>query len=70
MERLRFVADLISVAEAEDADNRTARRRMVGEKMAAMDEEVMVPLIGAFAGPETIPQERLDPGLLERIRNA
>ena len=27
-------------------------------------------LIGAFAGPETIPQERLDPGLLERIRNA
>ena len=70
MERLRFVADLISVAQAEDADNRTARRRMVGEKMAAMDEEVMVPLIGAFAGPETIPQERLDPGLLERIRNA
>jgi menaquinone-9 beta-reductase len=70
MERLRFVADLIAVTQAEDADNRTARRMMVVEMMAAMDEEVMVPLIGAFAGPETIPQERLDPGLLERIRNA
>ena len=70
MERLRFVADLISVTQAEDADNRTARRMMVVEKMAAMDDEVMSLLIGAFAGPETIPQERLDPGLLERIRNA
>lgn len=70
MERLRFAADLIAVTQAEDADNRTARRAMVIEKMAAMDEEVMSVLIGAFAGPETIPQERLDPGLLERIRNA
>ena len=37
MERLRFAADLIAVAQAEDADNRTARRAMVVEKMAAMD---------------------------------
>ena len=70
MARLRFVADLISVTHAEDADNRRARRMLVGEKMASMDAEVFPLIAGAFAGPETIPQELLDVGLLERIRAA
>ena len=59
MERLRFVAD-----------NRTARRRLVSEKMASMDAEVFPLIAGAFAGRETIPDQLLDTGLLERIRAA
>ena len=35
MERLRFIADILAVAQAEDADNRSARRAMLAEKMAA-----------------------------------
>jgi hypothetical protein len=61
MERPRFVADRISVTQAEDADNRTARRMLVGEKMASMDAEVYPLIAGAFAGPETIPDELCAP---------
>ena len=70
MERLRFVADLLATAQAEDADNRTARRTMMAEKMMAMDPEIFPLMLSPFAGPETIPQELLDPGILERIRGA
>jgi 2-polyprenyl-6-methoxyphenol hydroxylase-like FAD-dependent oxidoreductase len=70
MERVRFIADVLAVAQAEDADNRSARRAMLAEKMAAMDPEIFPLLISAFAGPETIPQEALDPGILERLRGA
>jgi 2-polyprenyl-6-methoxyphenol hydroxylase-like FAD-dependent oxidoreductase len=70
MERLRFVADVVAVTQAEDADNRSARRAFVTEKMASMSEDVFPLLVGAFAGPETIPAELLDPGLLDRIRAA
>jgi 2-polyprenyl-6-methoxyphenol hydroxylase-like FAD-dependent oxidoreductase len=70
MERVRFIADLLAVAQAEDADNRSARRTMVAEKMAAMDPEIFPLLSGAFAGPETIPTSALDPAILDRVRNA
>jgi 2-polyprenyl-6-methoxyphenol hydroxylase-like FAD-dependent oxidoreductase len=70
MERLRFIADLVSVTQAEDADNTAARRAFVADKMAAMDPEVFGVLAGAFAGPETVPDELLDPTLLDRIRAA
>ena len=43
---------------------------MFGEKMATMDHEVFPVLLAAFVGPETIPQELINPGLLERIRRA
>jgi 2-polyprenyl-6-methoxyphenol hydroxylase-like FAD-dependent oxidoreductase len=70
MERVRFIADVLAVAQAEDADNRSARRAMLADKMASMDPEIVPLLLGAFAGPETIPQEALDPGILERLRGA
>ncbi len=70
MERLRLVADVLSVVQGEDADNRPARRAFLGEKMGTMDPEVFPLLIGAFTGPETIPAELVDPGLLDRIRAA
>jgi 2-polyprenyl-6-methoxyphenol hydroxylase-like FAD-dependent oxidoreductase len=70
MERLRFIADVLAVAQAEDADNRSARRAMLAEKMAAMDPEIFPLLVGAFAGPETVPPELLDPGILETLRRA
>jgi len=70
MERLRLIADVLSVTQAEDADNTAARRAFLGEKMAAMDPEIFPLLVGGFAGPETIPQELVDPGLLDRIRAA
>jgi 2-polyprenyl-6-methoxyphenol hydroxylase-like FAD-dependent oxidoreductase len=70
MERVRFIADVLAVAQAEDADNRSARRAMLADKMATMDPEIFPLLLGAFAGPETIPREALDPGILERLRSA
>lgn len=70
MERLRFIADVLAVTQAEDADNLTARRAFVARKMAAMDPEIFGLLFGAFAGPEQVPDELLDPTLLDRIRAA
>jgi hypothetical protein len=62
---LRLIADVMSVAEAEDADNRQARRAMMAD-----DPQILSLLIGAFTGPETVPDELFDDGLLERIRKA
>jgi len=70
MARLRFLADVISVSQAEDADNRPARRAFMVERMARFDPEIMGLLMGMFAGPETVPPELVDKGLLERIRAA
>ena len=70
MERLRFIADVIAISQAEDADNRSARRAFVLERMASFDPEIMMLLMGAFGGPENIPDEALDYRLLDRIRAA
>jgi 2-polyprenyl-6-methoxyphenol hydroxylase-like FAD-dependent oxidoreductase len=70
MARLRFAADLMAATQAEDADNRDARRGYVGERMENMDATVFPVIAGIFAGPETISEELLDPGLLDRIRAA
>jgi 2-polyprenyl-6-methoxyphenol hydroxylase-like FAD-dependent oxidoreductase len=70
MGRLRLMADIISVANAEDADNRPARLAFFGEKMATMDPEVFPLVIGIFTGPETVPDELVDARILDRIRNA
>jgi menaquinone-9 beta-reductase len=70
MARLRFVADLIAVTQAEDADNRDARRHYVNERMANMEAPVFPVVLGAFAGPETIGEELLEPRLLDDIRAA
>jgi 2-polyprenyl-6-methoxyphenol hydroxylase-like FAD-dependent oxidoreductase len=70
MERLRLIADIVAVAQVEDADNREARRLYVHELMASMDPSFLPVLIGAFAGPETMPDEAVDHGWLDRIRSA
>jgi 2-polyprenyl-6-methoxyphenol hydroxylase-like FAD-dependent oxidoreductase len=70
MERVRFIADVLAVSKAEDADNTSARRAFVAEKMAATDPEIFGLLVGAFVGPENVPDELLDPTLLDRIRAA
>jgi len=70
MARLRLVADVVAVTQAEDADNRPARRAFFGEKMATMDPELFPLLVGAFAGPETIPSDLINPAILDRIRSA
>jgi 2-polyprenyl-6-methoxyphenol hydroxylase-like FAD-dependent oxidoreductase len=69
MERLRFAADVLSVSQCEDAENRRARRAFLGEKLATMDSEYFPIVLGMFIGPESIPQELLRPELLERIRD-
>jgi 2-polyprenyl-6-methoxyphenol hydroxylase-like FAD-dependent oxidoreductase len=70
MERLRLVADVLSVAKAEDADNRSARRAYFDELVAAGDPQVSLLLRGIFAGPETIPAELVRASVLERLRSA
>ena len=70
MERLRFVADLFAVTHAEDADNRAARRELVGRWMADMDPQVFPAFASAFTGPDTLPPELLDLTLIDRIRAA
>ena len=70
MARLRLAADVLAATHAEDADNRDARRRYVNDRMAGMAAPVFPLLLGLFAGPETIGDELLDPGLLDDIRAA
>ena len=50
MARLRFVADVMAATQAEDADNRDARRRYVNERMASMEAPVF-PLIARRSSP-------------------
>jgi 2-polyprenyl-6-methoxyphenol hydroxylase-like FAD-dependent oxidoreductase len=71
MRRLRLIADVLAVVQVEDgAGNRDARRAYLGDRMAAMDPEVFPLLVGAFAGPENIPEELVDDAILDRIRRA
>jgi 2-polyprenyl-6-methoxyphenol hydroxylase-like FAD-dependent oxidoreductase len=70
MRTLRLIGDVISVTYTEDADNRMARRAFFGEKMAVMDPEVFPLLVGFATGPETVPDQLVDPQILDRIRNA
>jgi hypothetical protein len=70
LRRERLLADVFAVAHAEDADNRMARRQFLGQKVASLDPEVFPLLLGVLAGPETIPDQLVDPGILDRIRNA
>jgi hypothetical protein len=70
MERLRFIADILAVTFAEDADNRQARRALFLERRAAMDPQMMTLLAASFAGPENMPSEAIDPTLLDQIRSA
>ena len=70
MRRLRLAADVMSVTQAEDCDNLTARRHLMAEKMANMDPALFPVLIGCFAGPETIPDELVDERVLDELRTA
>ena len=70
MERLRFAADVLAVIQAEDADNRRARRELAWRLMGEMDPHLFTVLVGAFAGPETVPAELVDERLIDRIRAA
>jgi 2-polyprenyl-6-methoxyphenol hydroxylase-like FAD-dependent oxidoreductase len=70
MRRLRLIADVVAVAQAEEADNRDARRAQMGEWMATMDPEVFPLVVGCFAGPDTVPDELVDPTVLDRLRAA
>jgi 2-polyprenyl-6-methoxyphenol hydroxylase-like FAD-dependent oxidoreductase len=69
MERLRLIADIVAVTQVEDADNRDARRQYVTQMMASMDPAFLPLIVGVFAGPESIPDELVDHGWLERIRS-
>jgi 2-polyprenyl-6-methoxyphenol hydroxylase-like FAD-dependent oxidoreductase len=70
MERLRLIADIVAAAQAEDADNRQARRAFAGERLARLDPEFFPLVIGLFTGPETILDELVDHRWVERIRAA
>jgi 2-polyprenyl-6-methoxyphenol hydroxylase-like FAD-dependent oxidoreductase len=70
MERLRFIADVLAVAQAEDADNRAARRELVGKLMDEMDPQMFPVLVSAFTGPENLPGELVDQRLIDLIRAA
>ena len=70
MRTLRLIADIFATTYAEDADNRTARRSFLGEKIAVMDPEVFPLMMGMMTGPETVPVHLVDAGILDRIRTA
>ena len=70
MRTLRLIADVVSATYAEDADNRMARRAFLADKMATMDADVFPLLVGFMTGPETVPDQLVNPGILSQIRNA
>ncbi len=69
MRRLRFIANTVAITEAEDADNREARRRKWGELLGG-DPRAFLLLVGAFGGPETVPADSFDDELHAAIRAA
>jgi len=70
MARLRLVADILAVTEAEDADNQSARRQCFAASTADPDTGLLVLMCAAFAGPESVPEELVDPSWVDRIRAA
>ena len=70
MKRLRFIADVMSVAQSEDADNRKARRDMFAQLQATQDPAFFALLVGAFAEPMSVTDEQVDDALLAKIRAA
>jgi 2-polyprenyl-6-methoxyphenol hydroxylase-like FAD-dependent oxidoreductase len=70
MERLRLIADVAAITQAEDAENRSARRAFFAKKMDTMDPDLFPLMIGGLAGPETIPPDLVDVAILDRIRAA
>jgi 2-polyprenyl-6-methoxyphenol hydroxylase-like FAD-dependent oxidoreductase len=70
MERLRLMADVTSVVQAEDADNRAARRAVMNEAIASMDPDLFPLVLGIFVGPESLPDELVDERVLDRLRSA
>ena len=69
MRRLRLIADVIAMIQAEDSDRLAARREHFGEKMAAMDPSFFPLVLAAFLGPETVPDELVNESVLEEIRS-
>jgi 2-polyprenyl-6-methoxyphenol hydroxylase-like FAD-dependent oxidoreductase len=69
MRRLRFVANTVAIAEAEDADNREARRAKWGE-LSTTDERAFLVMLGAFGGPEVVPAEAFADELHAAVRAA
>ena len=69
MRRLRFVANTVAITEAEDADNREARRAKWGE-LQSTDERAFLVLAAAFGGPEIAPAEAFADELHAAVRAA
>jgi len=69
MQRLRFIANTVAIVEAEQAENREARRQKWGE-MRATDPRVLMLLLAAFGGPETAPPDAFDDELHAAVRAA
>jgi len=70
MRRLRLIADILAVVQAEDADDLPARRERYGEAANDPDTGLLTLMIGAFAGPESVPDELVDEGWPDRLRAA
>lgn len=70
MKRLRFIADVMSVANSEDAANRRARRDLFASMLANQDPRFLTLLIGAFAEPMSVTDDQIDDSLLAFIRAA
>jgi 2-polyprenyl-6-methoxyphenol hydroxylase-like FAD-dependent oxidoreductase len=69
MKRLRFCANTVAIVEAEDADNREARRQKWGELMGT-DPRPLTLLLCVFGGAETAPADVFDPELHAIVRAA
>ncbi len=69
LRRLRFIANTVAVTEVEAADNRDARRAKWAELMAT-DPRAFLLLVGAFGGPETVPDDAFADELFAIVRAA
>jgi 2-polyprenyl-6-methoxyphenol hydroxylase-like FAD-dependent oxidoreductase len=70
MQRVRLIADVMSVTQCEPAHNREQRRAFISNGMDTMDPVVFPLVAGIFAGPETVPDQLVDTSILDRIRAA
>ena len=69
MRRLRFVASLLSVRDAEFGPEAAARRARAFERQM-MDPSIMLPLMATLLGPDALPAEAFEQAAWDRLLGA
>lgn len=67
-ECLRLISAVVSVLNAEDCTNRAARHQEFERLATDPNSLFLLLMLGAFTGPETVPEDAIDQSFLSKLR--